>query len=122
MLNVNMKTTVGLLVSNIIILLVGLGLSPPADVALLLPVVVPFILLYAMLSFFCLKGKKWSYAASLILSIIAVVVFFVVATVPNGAGDQGPPAAFAALVMILPVLLAVKSYESLYSLSKQSTA
>lgn len=118
MLNVNMKTTVGLLVSNIIILLVGLSLSPPGDTVLLLPVVVPFILLYGVFSFFCLKGKKWSYAASLVVSIIAVVVFFVVATMPNGAGDQGPPPAFAALVMILPVLLAVKSYESLYSLGK----
>ena len=117
MLNADMKTTVGLLFSNVIILLIGLVSSPFEDRVLLLPVVIPFITLYAVFSLFCLRGKRWSFLATMILSMVAVVVFFVVATVPNRGADQGPPAAFAALIMILPVLLAVKSYESLNSMS-----
>ena len=115
-----MKTTVGLLLSNVVFLIIGLVLTPAGDRAFFGPLIAPFIILFAVFSIFCFKEKKWSYTGSLILGIIALVVFFEVATgigMPPEQG-QGPPAAFVALLMILPVLLAMKSYESLDSLSK----
>ena len=114
MLNSNMKTTVGLLLSNVIFLIIGLVLTPAEDRAFFGPLVAPFIILFAVFSIFCFKEKKWSYTGSLILSIIALVVFFVVATgigMPPEQG-QGPPAAFVALLMILPVLLRSEEHTS----------
>ena len=84
------------------------------------PIVAPFIILYLVFAYFCFKEKKWSYTGSLILSIIAIVLFFIISfpglMMPEE--DQGPPAVFIALLMILPVLLAVKSYEALDSITK----
>ena len=120
MLHANMKSTVALLISNSVFLIIGLILTPPEDRAFFGPIVAPFIILYMVFAYFCLKEKKWSYTGSLVLSIIAIVLFFVIAfpglMMPEE--DQGPPAVFIALLMILPVLLAVKSYEALDSFTK----
>ena len=119
MLHANMKSTVALLISNSVFLIIGLILTPPEDRAFFGPIVAPFIILYMVFAYFCLKEKKWSYTGSLILSIIAIVLFFVLMSgLVMPEEGQGPPAVFTALLMILPVLLAVKSYEALDSLTK----
>jgi len=117
LLNSDMKTTVVLLIANIIFLIVGLTLTPPQFLTLAIPIATPFIVLYAVFAAFCLKEKRWSYSASSIVGVVAVIVIFAAQV----ALRSEAPVVFQALLVVLPVLLAMKSFEAHSSFSKKAT-
>ena len=121
-----MRATIGLLIVSLIAVVIGrLGSSdvlPGEQGAEFGPfpiIIGPFlaaliVILNALFIVYCRRRKLWSYVGAMVLGI-----FLLLTQVGIGASQSsGPPAGIEAFYVVLPALVALKSYESILELRK----
>ena len=99
-----MKAAIGVLYVFIIAIVGALVItvaSVPAGVQLLaITAVMPIVALSVIFTYFCRKGKIWSFAGASVLSVLGVILRVIISTQPNLEVGRGLP---------------VKSHSSLHS-------
>ena len=120
-----MRATIGLLIVSVIAVVIGRFVSPDEPGVAKsefgpFPIIVgPFlaaliVILNALFIVYCRRRKLWSYVGAMVLGI-----FLLLAQVGIGASQSsGPPAGIEAFYVVLPALVALKSYESILELRK----
>ena len=116
-----MRATIGLLIVSVIAVVIGL-IGTPAEGQTYwgpFPIIIgPFlaaliVILNALFIVYCRRRKLWSYVGAMVLGI-----FLLLAQVGIGASQTSPPAGIEAFYVVLPALVALKSYESILELRK----